>query len=367
MRAAWGELLMVDGARLTRPFAAPLALAMLLSLVLVHAGPAQAQTACGGFQGFNLGFNFGAGGFQGGFQGFNFGAGGFQGGFQGFNFGQGGLNFNGGLTGFGFNFGGQPGCNAGVFGLIPDAATVSPGQTFALRLVWVVPTTWHDLEYLDIRIRSGNRSTIVRWLQGTDTYTLIDGNSGQQLGSGQPGESRELVSDILEIDLKGTYSENSGATGQAVGVNVEFGLKDELAGREVLVDVGAKLDAGTPEAYEKAAVLNVVGQADANNDDEKGRKPTAEERQQRERTNRASLDDYRTEGNAVGSACEDSIPTITIANRDGQVVLRLHHDAKLACEIVRPGDYVEAVGEKQHEQLYDVDQLTVRRNGARVR
>lgn len=353
---------MIYGARASRQFGVPLALAMLLALTLSQVRPADAQSGCGGFQGFNFG---GAGGsFQGGnFQGgFNFGGGGFQG---GFNFG--GLNFNGALTGFGFNFGGRPGCNTGVFGLIPDAATITSGQSFTYRLVWVVPTNWHDLEYLDLRLRNGNRTTLVRWYEATDTFALIDPATGAQLASGQPGASRTLAAELLEVDLKGTYSENSGATGQAVGLNIEFDFKDDGAGQQIQVDVGAKQDGAAPEAFELAAILSVAANNTPNNDDEQGRKPTAEERQQRERTNRGSLDDYRTEGNAVSSACDASIPTVTIANRDGAVVLQLLHDAKLACETVRPGDYIEAVGEKQHEQLYEVDQLTVRRNGARVR
>ena len=351
---------MIHGARSSRQFGVPLALAMVLALLVSHVHPADAQAGCGGFQGFNFGGGqFQGGGFQGGF---NFGGGGFQG---GFNFG--GLNFNGALTGFGFNFGGRPGCSTGVFGLIPDAGTVASGQSFTYRLVWVSPTNWRDLEYLDLRLRNGNRTTLVRWYEGTDTFALIDPNTGQQLASGQPGASRTLAAELLEVDLKNTYSENSGATGQAVGLNIEFDFKAEGAGQQIQVDVGAKLDGASPEAYELAAILSIAVNTSANNDDEQGRKSTEEEREQRARTNRGSLDDYRTEGNAVSAACDAAIPTVTIANRDGNVVLQLHHDAKLACELVRPGDYIEAVGEKQHEQLYEVDQLTVRRNGARVR
>ena len=91
------------------------------------------------------------------------------------------------------------------------------------------------------------------------------------------------------------------------------------------------------------------------------------QRQQASRTNRSNLDDYRTEGNAVTSDCAAPIPTVTIKNRDGEVVLQLLHDAKDSCGLVQPGDYVEAIGEKQHEQLYDAHQVTVRRNGTRVR
>lgn len=345
------------GAQRGPSLALPTLVAMVLALLVSHVPSTGAQAQCGGFNGG--GFNFGSGGF-------NFGGGGFQGGFAaGFNFGSGGLNFGGGFNSFG-NFGGRPGCNTGLFGLIPDAGTVGVGQPYDYRLVWAVPGVWTDLEYLDLQFRNGSRAVIVRWLQGSDTFVLIDGLTGQVLGSGQPRESRTLSSPLLDVRLKETFSENSGLTGQAAGIQVEIVLKGEAEAQNISVDVAAKLDAGTPEAYEKAAVLSIAGQTDANNQDE-GRKPTAEQRQQRERTNRANLEDYRTEGNAVTSDCSAPIPTVTIASRDGGVVLQLFHDARLACETVRPGDYVEAVGEKQHEQLYEVDQLTVRRNGTRVR
>lgn len=399
----------------------PLVLALVLSLLHGQIGQAQSGTSCGGFQGFNLGgFNFppgggnfqsggfnvqggsfqqggfqggnfggqfNSGGFQGlnfggqfqggGFQGgqfnggFNFGGGGFQGGFQGINFGAGGINFNGAFQPLGFNFGGAPGCGSGVFGLIPDAAIASPGGSTNFRLIWVVTSGWQDLEYIDLRVRLGNRTVIIRWFETTDTYALIDPVSGLALATGRGGDARPLVGDFLELDLKGTSSANSGPTGQAAGINLELDLKGVADGQVLQIDAGAKLDGSAPTPYELAAILyvftpNAQNNA-ANNDNEKDRKLTEEQHQQRERTNRANLDDYRTEGNAVSSACDASIPTVTIANRDGNVVLQLSHDAKLACGSVRPGDYIEATGDKQHEQLYDVDQMTVRRIGTRVR
>jgi hypothetical protein len=172
--------------------------------------------------------------------------------------------------------------------------------------------------------------------------------------------------------LSETFSENSGPAGQAVGLGIALALKPSPADRVYGVDVGAKSDTGAL-TYELAGLLSVLGDSQrgpgrVNDDDASSqRKPTEEQRQQKERSNRSNLDDYRTEGNAVASDCAATIPTVTIANRDGNVVLNLLHDARDVCRLVQPGDYVEAIGEKQHEQLYDVDQLTVRRNGTRVR
>jgi hypothetical protein len=392
--------------------------AMLLMLVM--SAPALAQSPCGGFgaggfnfgggfqggfnnfggqfqggfQGFQFGQgfnNFGGGSFQGGFQGgfqgfqfggqfqgggFNFGVGGFQGGFN--NFGSGGFNISGGVGSFGFNFGGAPGCPTGVFGLIPDGATVTAGDTFQYRLVWVSPTTWQDLEHLELRLRdpAGNVAAQIRWLQGTDQFALIDPPTGRTIAQGPSRGNAVLDSPNLSVVLAQSYSDNSGQTGQAVGLNTTIIPKAPLGGRFLGVDVGAKSDGAAPTPFELAALLNVlapaqqVQQPDSNNDDEedaRNRRKTEEQRQQAARTNRSGLDDFRTEGDAVETNCDAEWPSVTIANRDGDVVLRLIHDAKASCRLVQPGDYVEAIGEKQHEQLYDAHQLTVRRNGTRVR
>lgn len=314
------------------------------------------------------------GGFQGGFQGgFNFGGGGFQGGFQ--NFGQGGLNFNTGIAPFAANFGGRAGCPGGVFGLIPDAATVAPGDTLMYRLVSVTSTNWQDLQYLDLRIRdaAGNVLVILRWVQGTDEYQLIDPATGAVLARGAAGGNGILDSRYVTLILSNSYSENTGPAGEAVGLNVTARFKELAPDRVYAIDVGSKLDAAAPTPYELGSLLFVVSppvNSPGDDDDDDARahhKPTEEQIQQRERSNRSNLDDYRTEGNAVEASCDGDMPTVTIANRDGHVVLRLLREAKQSCSLVKPGDYVEAIGEKQHELLYDVDQMTVHRSGTRVR
>ena len=349
------------GLGIARGGAVTLAVVMALALLVPQAGGARAQSGCGGFQGFNFG-SFQGGGFQGGF---NFGA--FQG---GFNL-PGGFNFNGGLSGFGFNFGGRPGCGTGVFGLSPDRTTVAPGGTVTYQLVWVSPTQWRDLEFLDLRIR-GTRTFLLRWFESSNQFAVVDPQTGQVLDSGAGGSPKVLSAGGIEVLLPGTFQEDSGPTGQAVGLNVQLrigNIGDE--GTQLPVEVAAKSDGTGAEPYELAGSLTIAGSGprhDPNDDDDDDRKPkTEEQRHQAAQTNRSGLDDFRTEGNAVSSDCAAAWPSVTIANRDGNVVLRLLHEAKDSCHVVQPGDYVEAIGEKQHEQLYDAHQLTVRRNGSRVR
>jgi hypothetical protein len=102
-------------------------------------------------------------------------------------------------------------------------------------------------------------------------------------------------------------------------------------------------------------------------DDQRPRKSTEKQRQQDQRTDKSSLDDTRTEGNVVATRCDADIPTVLIANRDGEVTIRLLGETAARCESVLPGDYLEVDGEKINEQLYEADGLTITRGGRTVR
>ncbi|MBA2447490.1 MAG: DUF4331 domain-containing protein [Chloroflexi bacterium] len=121
-------------------------------------------------------------------------------------------------------------------------------------------------------------------------------------------------------------------------------------------------------------------------DDDDPRKPTEEERQQQERTNTAGLDEYRTEGNVVGVRCDlsgpamllpevaavelsfslETVPYAVIATRDGFQQVRLLGDTRTQCGSIKIGDYLEVDGVKQHEFLFDAENVTIRRGGSRV-
>jgi len=102
-------------------------------------------------------------------------------------------------------------------------------------------------------------------------------------------------------------------------------------------------------------------------DKNKPRRLTEEQKQQRQRTDRSSLDDTRNEGNVLATRCDEEPPLAIIANRDGQVTVQLLHEAKKACRSIRVGDYLEATGEKQTEQLFEAHDVTITRGGERVR
>jgi CSLREA domain-containing protein len=118
-----------------------------------------------------------------------------------------------------------------------------------------------------------------------------------------------------------------------------------------------------PAATPPPALQNSPGDDDTN----RPRRETEDERRQRERTNRGGKDDVYVEGSVIETRCDLAWPSIVIANRDGAVEVKLLREAQKACRSIKPGDYLEADGEKQHEYLFHADGVEIRRNGERVR
>jgi hypothetical protein len=80
-----------------------------------------------------------------------------------------------------------------------------------------------------------------------------------------------------------------------------------------------------------------------------------------EHTNRGNKDDVYTEGNVTELHLDAEPSYVLVGNRDGDVkVVLLCRDQ---CPTIRVGDYLEADGEKQHEQIFEATEVTVRRAG----
>jgi hypothetical protein len=94
-------------------------------------------------------------------------------------------------------------------------------------------------------------------------------------------------------------------------------------------------------------------------DKDKSQSLTSDERRQRASTNRLGSDDVHTEGNVLQVACTDEPPSLLIGMRDGEQTVRLHDNARRVCGSVRVGDYVMADGTKEHEFLFDADELEI--------
>jgi hypothetical protein len=68
-----------------------------------------------------------------------------------------------------------------------------------------------------------------------------------------------------------------------------------------------------------------------------------------------------TEGNVTKVGADAEGPYLVLANRDGPVIVRLRCGSH--CPAVKPGDYVQLDGEKEHEGLFYADEVTVSKGG----
>jgi len=105
---------------------------------------------------------------------------------------------------------------------------------------------------------------------------------------------------------------------------------------------------------------------ESKDDTDKPRNETANERQQRQRTNQGGSDDTHVEGNVVEAHSEARPPYVVIANRDGLVEVRLLGEAATSAGSIQVGDYLQVEGEKQTEALFEATDVTITRNGQRV-
>ena len=72
--------------------------------------------------------------------------------------------------------------------------------------------------------------------------------------------------------------------------------------------------------------------------------------------------DVRVGGNlTMGNSSPPKSIYVVIANVDGNQKVRLGKDAAASCPAIRVGDYLEAEGVKQHEQLFDADDVAIDR------
>ncbi|MFN8526793.1 MAG: Calx-beta domain-containing protein [Chloroflexota bacterium] len=88
------------------------------------------------------------------------------------------------------------------------------------------------------------------------------------------------------------------------------------------------------------------------------RKLTELQKLQKDHSNQMGFDNYGTQGDVLSVDLKAEPPTIVIGNVDGKQVLVLR--CKGSCATPKPGDYVEADGEKENEGLFWVDELKIK-------
>jgi uncharacterized repeat protein (TIGR01451 family) len=214
--------------------------------------------------------------------------------------------------------------------------------------------------------------------QGTCTRTDI---VVCQIGDLSTGASA-TVALTVDAAAPGTAS----LVGVASGTLLDTNQANNRASAQVtVVGPGAPVQTPTPTLSPPSSpspatpTPTPAPQRQSDDDTDKPSRLTEEQRQQTARTNRAGLDEYRTEGNVVGVRCtaeqptppaipdsapdrdDGDVPYAIIVNRDGPQKVRLIGEARLACTRIEPGTYLEADGVKQHEALFDAESVTIRR------
>lgn len=186
-----------------------------------------------------------------------------------------------------------------------------------------------------------NTDTIVRINTTTGAATAVGAALGIALDEGGIDFDADGVLWGVE-DLGFVFTINT-ATGVATFTSVTLDGFESLA---IQGDGCGQAASATPTSTTQGAP-----------DEDSPRKPTKEQRQQRQRTNHAGLDTYALEGNVVEVGTDAQGTFLVIGNRDGRVTVRLHKDA--AKSTVCVGYYVTVSGEKQHEFLFEADDLSV--------
>jgi hypothetical protein len=264
-----------------------------------------------------------------------------------------------------FEVEGASGGGAGSFSVQASTQQARPNQPAILSFSWTVPTpsVWRNLERLDLRLVDEHGRIVfwLRWAESDDRYALLDPN-GRELVAGAPGSATVLTTPLVSLALRDVRTQGSGPTGQSVTLVLPLIFTQAAVDQAFTILVAGRADTGTEDPFAAAGTIRVVApppSIDPNNDEkpDRPRKETEERRQQRERGNAAGQDEYRTEGDIVEVHLGERPPTVVIATRDGPVTLRLRDDA--AQTTVKIGDYVTAEGEKIHEQLYEIDSLSI--------
>lgn len=259
----------------------------------------------------------------------------------------------------------------GTFDLKLPNERVSIGNPAPVTFSWTVPEplVWRDLEWLSLRLldEKGRIVFWVRWTEADDRFALLDAD-GNEVASGVNGSNTVLQTAYVSLNLKDVRVDGSGPTGQTVTLFLPLNFADAAADQTFTVQVAARGDDGSEDPFVVAGKIGVGppaprGVPDDDSDEDKPggperpRRPTEEQREQGQRTNRSGLDDHRTEGNVVALDKDATPPTVTIAARDGLIVLELHGEAKTVT--VKVGDYVTATGEKIHEHRYEIESLSI--------
>jgi hypothetical protein len=126
---------------------------------------------------------------------------------------------------------------------------------------WTVPTpeNWHDLDWLQLRIRHGGKTIL--WLkfdEGTKTFSISKHANGKFGRAFAAGTDKQLKTSAATLYLADTTVVASGPTSPTVTLNLSLSFKGKAAGHDFIVEVAAKNDQGIQSGFEQAGTLSIT-------------------------------------------------------------------------------------------------------------
>lgn len=150
----------------------------------------------------------------------------------------------------------------GTFDLTPgNAAVVAVRGRLNYAFTWTVPAplNWHDLQFLQLRIRDDNGIILsLLFDEASNTFVLLNRTTGQPERGSLPGRPNLLETPEATLHLAETSVVGSGPTGPSVTLNLSLSFKPSAAGRTFVVEVAASDDLGNHDDFAQAGTLTVT-------------------------------------------------------------------------------------------------------------
>jgi hypothetical protein len=147
---------------------------------------------------------------------------------------------------------------AGTFRLKPHGAAVHPGAPLRYALTWTVPApeSWHSLAHVDVRMCNG-AGLWVRWDEASNTFRLVDPETGDLGTPGMPGSAQDLATPFATLHLADTRVVGTGVTGQSVTLELGITFTAAAAAQNCKVEVDGTDDHGHENGFQVAGNLRV--------------------------------------------------------------------------------------------------------------
>jgi WD40 repeat protein len=151
------------------------------------------------------------------------------------------------------------GVKVGTFTLTPPAATIRPGGRLTLGLTWTHPENWQELETLHLRlVGAAGVVAWVRWDQASNTFSLLDPQTGQFGPAGAPGSHLKLRAGAVALELAETAVVGSCPTGHTGTLTLRLRLGPQIPRGEYRIELLATDDHGNAQGFEPAGTLKII-------------------------------------------------------------------------------------------------------------